>query len=651
MSNSEATATRPVSGMKVFFRLLGYARPYAPWLVIGILCLSADISFSVAIAWVQETFLDTINAGDVDYLMYLVRVSAMVSIGAMIVMVGGAFIRYWIVALMDRDVAVSAFDHVNRLPFGYVEGIHSGDLVSRASSDVGQATQVIGNSAFSLINNMGVCLLAFFYLSDIDLPLALLTVGSGPIIFAVGRFFDGRIRKLSKTIQDQNAHLRGMQQETLQGMAVVKAFGLEQQFAQKYAQERQAAFDMAKRRSLLNAAMWRSVGVTNGLLTVVSVFLIALAAMRGSLTVGSLLAFVILMGRVQWPFVGLSTTWGSVQQGLGAADRVFAMMDHASEPDGSPEMAAGVTPVATARPAKAATTEATVTAATPATVATPTKPLISATTATTAAPTPATAESAECALKLTNVSFSYSEGTLFSGLNLCVKPGEIVAVVGPSGGGKTTLAQICCGLRDLEQGDVEVFGMSLRSERSKARSLLAYVPQTPYLFAGTIGENISYGREGATMEEVIEAAKAANAHDFIDAMEKKYDTAIGELGTTLSGGERQRIALARAFLRDAPLIILDEATSSLDNESEKLVQESMDRLMQGRTALVIAHRLSTVRNASRILVMDAGKIVEEGTHSELMAKQGLYARLYTIQFRDSEGAAGDQTGDGGLGGE
>ena len=198
-----------------------------------------------------------------------------------------------------------------------------------------------------------------------------------------------------------------------------------------------------------------------------------------------------------------------------------------------------------------------------------------------------------------------------------------MALVGPSGGGKTTLAQICCGLRDVGQGDVKVFGISLKSDLNSARSLVAYVPQTPYLFAGTIRENIAYGRDDATFEENVEAAKAANAHDFISAFEKQYDTVIGEHGTSLSGGERQRIAIARAFLRDAPIIILDEATSSLDNESEKLVQESMDRLMRQRTALVIAHRLSTVRNASRIVVIDNGRIVEEGTHSELIRRRGL----------------------------
>ena len=196
----------------------------------------------------------------------------------------------------------------------------------------------------------------------------------------------------------------------------------------------------------------------------------------------------------------------------------------------------------------------------------------------------------------------------------------------------------------FEEGDVKVFGISLESDLHAARSLIAYVPQTPYLFAGTIRENISYGRDDATYEEIVEAAKAANAHDFISAFEKQYDTVIGEHGTSLSGGERQRIAIARAFLRDAPIIILDEATSSLDNESEKLVQESMDRLMKRRTALVIAHRLSTVRNASRIVVIDNGRIVEEGTHAELIRRRGLYARLYQIQFRTKHKTPVGQTG-------
>lgn len=616
---------KPVGGFSVFLRLLRFARPYAPVIILGIALMSVDVSYNVAIAWIQETFIDTINSADIDRLMYLVKVCSAVSAVAMVMMFLGAYLRYWTVTLMDRDVALAVYDHVNRLPFGYVQSVHSGDLVSRASSDVGQATQVIGNNTYSLISNTAMCLLAFTYLSRIDLPLAILVVGAGPIIFGAGRFFDRRIRRLSKDIQDQSANLRGMLQEMFQGMPVIKAFGLEDSFVRKYNTERAAARDMMKRRSLMNAAMWRTVNITNEVFLLGCVSLIALAAIRGHLTVGAVLAFTILMDRVQWPFVGLSTTWGSVQQGLGAADRIFAVMDLATE-----DSSAG-----TRDTAGTGSTVGTVARATP-----PVSRL--GRTVSSSAPGAVVAHRAapfcsesEYALEVRDVSFSYSSGdSLFVRLNLQVRPGEIVALVGPSGGGKTTLAQICCGLRDVDEGDVKVFGISLKSDLYSARSLIAYVPQTPYLFAGTIRENISYGRDDATFEEIVEAAKAANAHDFISAFEKQYDTAIGEHGTSLSGGERQRIAIARAFLRDAPIIILDEATSSLDNESEKLVQESMDRLMRQRTALVIAHRLSTVRNASRIAVIDDGQIVEEGTHSELIRRRGLYARLYEIQFRD-----------------
>lgn len=621
MSISAEQTTKPTGGLRVFMRLLSYARPYAPWMIIGIVLLASDVSFNVAIAWVQETFLDTINSGDVDRLMFLIRVSALVSMGAMVIMLGGAFIRYWTVTLMDRDMAVAAYDHVNRLPFGYVESVHSGDLVARASSDVGQAMQVVGNSTFSLVQNMGACVLAFVYLSDIDLPLALLTVAGGPLVFLTGRFFDSRIRKLSKEIQDQNAHLRGILQEVFQGMSVVKAFCLERPFADRYEEERAAATNMFKRRSLLSALMWRSVSAINAAFVITCTFLIALASIRGSLSVGAVLAFTILMGRVQWPFTNLSTTWGQVQQGLGAADRVFAMMDTATETEQASDQTdvnTAEAPAAKALPARFARAHV---ARAPAAVHQSVD----------------RASQSRYALEVDRITFSYasdSDETLFTDLSLRVEPGEMVALVGPSGGGKTTLAQICCGLREFEHGDVKVFGVSLTADLDAARSYIAYVPQTPYLFAGTIRENIAYGRDGATMEEIVDASKAANAHDFIAALEKQYDTSIGEHGTSLSGGERQRVAIARAFLRDAPLIILDEATSSLDNESEKLVQESMDRLLEGRTALVIAHRLSTVRNASRILVMDGGRIVEEGTHAELMERNGVYARLYEIQFRD-----------------
>ncbi|WP_199622067.1 ABC transporter ATP-binding protein [Paenibacillus alkalitolerans] len=219
---------------------------------------------------------------------------------------------------------------------------------------------------------------------------------------------------------------------------------------------------------------------------------------------------------------------------------------------------------------------------------------------------------------------------------MTVEHGETVAVVGPSGSGKTTLARLCCGLYQPDKGTVSVYGRSLREELDEARKMLTYVPQLPYLFSGTIRDNIAFGTDGASEEDIKKAARLAGADSFIAKLPDGYDTALGEHGSTISGGQRQRIAIARAFLRKAPLLILDEATSALDNESEQLIQQSMDRLMQGRTTLVIAHRLSTVRNATRIIVMDNGRIAEQGDHDTLMAHNGLYARLYRLQFEDGE---------------
>lgn len=363
----------------------------------------------------------------------------------------------------------------------------------------------------------------------------------------------------------------------------------------RYATERRKLNQLEQQRTLLNALLWHSSAFINNAVMISCAVLIARSAMRGETTAGEVLAFILLMGRVQWPFVEMSQTWGGVQESLGAADRVFEILDATLEGEAYSGRFSS--------PGEVATTE-------------------------------------ENVLSIQGLCYSFAgpqskEKTGLSEINLQLQHGETVAIVGPSGSGKTTLVRLCCGLYEPQTGSINVCGNAVHGQLEEARRMISYVPQNPYLFSGSIRENIAFSAAEATDGEIREAARLAGADEFIMRLPEGYDTMIGEHGSSLSGGQRQRLAIARAFLRNAPLLLLDEATSALDNESERLVQQSLERLMSDRTTLVIAHRLSTVRDASRIIVLDQGTIAEEGTHDELLEQNGLYADLYHLQFNST----------------
>lgn len=596
-----------------FRRLVGYAGLYRVGFMAAIVLLAAKLVVDIGFATVQKLFIDTITSSDTDA---LTRVTVLCGIACAIILICLIFQHYFRFTVhfrMTWDLRSRLFDRSNRLSFQEVQTMHSGDLSSRNNKDVNSAMSMVSSVVYELFYNLLLTLVSFIYFARSDVWIALLALGSGPVVFFCSRFFDRKLRNLSVDIFAREAGLRALLQEVVQGMTVVRAFGMEDAILRRYVKERAELGKLQRKRTVLVGLLWQTSAFINNVVMVVCAGLIAYSALGGGMSAGGVLAFVILIGRVQWPFVHMSQTWGSVQEAMGASDRVFEILDKETENEHGGEK--GMNSEERGERGERQTSYTGY---------------------------DASGDSKLPAIRLKNVYFTHQisadnpQPPLFEGLNLQVNAGETVAIVGPSGSGKSTLIRLCCGLYQPDQGSVSLHGVSLRQHLDQGRKLATYVPQIPYLFAGTIGDNIAFGTEGKSEEEIRVAAGLAGADDFIMKLPEGYATPIGEHGASLSGGQKQRIAIARAFLREAPLLLLDEATSALDNEAESLVQRSLDVLMQKRTTLVIAHRLSTILDADRILVMDKGRIVEEGTHKSLLEQQGLYAKLYRIQFQESD---------------
>jgi ATP-binding cassette subfamily B protein len=421
-----------------------------------------------------------------------------------------------------------------------------------------------------------------FYTSP-RLPLVMLAVVP-PVAFgavAYGR----RVRKLSRDVQDALASGSEVAEEVLGGIRTVRAFDAERHEAARYASAVARSFDIAKKRALTAATFMGVASFAAYLAAVAVLWYGGRLVAGGGLTAGGLTSFLVYTLLVAFSLGGLSDLWADFNKASGAAERIFELLDRAPS----------IPPAGGATPAHV-----------------------------------------EGRVDLQAVAFSYPtrrDAQVLTGLDLAIRPGEVVALVGPSGAGKSTIAALLSRLYDPAAGAVLLDGRDLRElSPSFLRRQVGVVAQEPILFSSSIAENIRYGREGATDAEVEAAARAANAHDFVSRFPEGYATLVGERGVQLSGGQKQRVAIARAVLKDPRILVLDEATSALDAESEHLVKEALDRLMEGRTTLIIAHRLSTVKGADRVLVIDGGKIVQSGPHAALMAEEGMYKRLVERQF-------------------
>ena len=573
--------------MSYYSRFYPFIRPYLPKmilacsLVVGVAVLNLALIRLAGLLWDQITVQrDSMGmARSIGVFLGLVIAQGLLSVGQ-------SYVTAWVSQHIMADFRTHVFAHLQRLSLRFFAARRTGEILSRVMNDVSviqstltempidstkQLVTLIGGIAFLLIMNWRLCLLILLLL---------------PALVLVARFFGKRLKALSTTIQDQTAAATTLIEEVLSGIRIVKSFVQTRREEQRFAGQVRTMLQLTLRRARVMAVFIPTITLLTFAAASAVLWYGGTQVIDGSVSPGELFAFVLFAGILIGPFGSAARVFAQIKEAQGAMRRVFDILDTAPDvrdrPDAvdMPSIIGHVT--------------------------------------------------------VERVSFAYdARQPVLIDISFDTKPGEVIAFVGPTGSGKTTLVNLLHRFYDPSSGSIAIDGYDLRGVRLETLyRQIALVPQETILFGGTILDNIRYGREDATKDEVRDAARAANAHDFISTLPDSYATIVGEKGVNLSGGQRQRLAIARAVLKNPRILILDEATSALDTESERLVQEAVERLMVGKTTFVVAHRLSTVQRANRILVFNKGRIVEQGDHASLMAAKGLYQYLYTLRLAE-----------------
>jgi len=575
-----------VTSLEIYKRLLRYLKPYKTRLLWSVLFMGITSGLISLQAYLVQPVLDHIFLKKDMKLLMLLPPALM----TVVILKGAAayardYLMSWIGQKIVNNIRDQLYSHVTALSFSFFTRTPTGVLISRIVNDVNLVQGALTRAPSSLIQGLFTMAALTVYVLYKDWRLALFSVVVLPFLGIALSRFSRRFRRTSTQMQEHYGSLTIHLHETISGMRIVKAFGMEEYENKRFAERNRGLFNSLM-RSIKTSAISHPIMETISTFGISTVILVGgYWIIQGRMTVGEFFSFMAALYFLYRPIKELNGVNNTVQDGIAAATRIFDVLDTAPEIKNRPDAI--------------------------------------------------TASKDFKEIELRAVSFRYEDALVLKDINLRVRAGETLAIVGTSGGGKTTLVNLIPRFFDVSGGAILVGGADIRDVTQESlRSLCAMVTQQTILFNDTVRNNIAYGKAEKSFDDIVSAAKAAYADDFIRALPLGYDTIIGEAGVKLSGGQRQRIAIARALLKDAPVLILDEATSSLDTQSEREVQNALDRRMAGRTSFSIAHRLSTIMNADRIIVLKGGGIVEQGRHEELLALGGEYKNLYDQQFRE-----------------